>query len=172
MKKKAISGVVTAVLMIALVMAMGSVVWVIVNNIVQEKLDEAGSCIDIFEKIKINNEYTCFNASSKELQFSIGIKDIQADGALISVLGSGESKSFRLTTKGISEEFLKKYPDGNYGETIFLPGKNSGKTYVMNTELAQISSPNSIKIAPIINNNQCEVSDSFSPIDDCRKLAN
>ena len=49
--KKAISGIVTAVIMIALVMAAAIIVWVVVNNLVTEQLGEAESCFMIFGKV-------------------------------------------------------------------------------------------------------------------------
>jgi len=172
MNKKAISGVITAVIMIAIVMSMISVLWVVVNNIVEDKLTEAGSCFNTFEKVKINNFYTCYNTPDEssgdpdELHLSIDVSEIDIEKLLVSVSGSGESKSFTLTKDGINENFLRNYKNGIYGELITLPEKNSGKTYIINTGFFPIS----IQIAPIINGKQCEVSDSLYQIDNCKSL--
>ena len=58
--KKGVSGIVATVIMIALVIAIGGVVWAVVNNLVSEQLDDAGSCFNIFEEVSFNNQYTCW----------------------------------------------------------------------------------------------------------------
>ena len=168
MSKKGISGVITTVIMIALVMAASSIVWVTVNNLIGEKLEEAGSCFDVFEKIIINSRFTCYNLSAKEFQFSISVGDIEIDELLVAISGGGQSQSFKLTEAGLTENYLRQYPSGEYGQPIFLPEKNSGKTYVMDVE--SFSVPSSIQIAPVIGGKQCEVSDSLKDIDRCLTL--
>ena len=176
MEKKAISGIITAVVMIALVMAASSIVWTIVNNIVREKLDEAGSCFDTFEKVTINNKYTCYNITKpesgdpNELQISISVADIELTELLVSVSGKeGNSKSFKLSKNPITEDYLRLY-SGPYGAPLSLPQKNSGTTYVLDTSKAGISSPSSIQVAPVVGGKQCEVSDSLQDIDNCLSL--
>lgn len=175
MEKKAISGIITAVVMIALVMAVSSIVWVVVNNLVKDKLDEAGSCFNIFDKVTINSRYTCYDTEGgkTELRFPINIADIELTGILVSISNSeGNSKSFKLSKDTtISETYLKLY-GGNLGEPIPFPEKNSGTTFVVDTVVAGISSPSSIQIAPIVNERQCEVSDSLRFIDNCQALVN
>lgn len=167
--KKAISGVITAVIMIAIVIAASSIVWTVVNNLVKDKLEEAGSCFDTFEKVTINSRYTCYNSSSNELQFSISVEDIDLTSLLVSVSGGGESKSFRLTSQGLTEDYLFTYPSKS--QPVYLPEQNSGKTYILNLETAGISKPDLIQIAPIIGTNQCELSDSLAQIDNCLALS-
>ncbi len=167
--KKAISGVITAVIMIALVMAASSILWTVVNNLVKDKLDEAGSCFDTFEKITINSRYTCYNSSSNELQFSIGVADIDLTSLLVSVSGEGESKSFKLTKQGLTNSYLFKYP--NKEQPVYIPEKNSGQTYILDINLAGISKPSLIQVAPVVGEKQCEVSDTLSQIDNCLALS-
>lgn len=166
--KRGISGVITAVVMIALVMALSSMVWIIVNNLVKEKLDEAGSCFDTFDKVNINNKYTCYNSSSKELQFSISVEDIELTELLVSVGGGGESKGFKLNKEGLTTDYLFSYPERE--QPVFVPEKNSGKAYLFDTVAAGISSPSSIQVAPVVGGKQCEVSDSLQSIDRCLAL--
>ncbi len=176
MEKKAISGVITAVVMIALVMAASSIVWTVVNNLVREKLDETSSCFDTFEKVTINNKYTCYNITKEgsgnpnELQISISVGDIELTELLVSVSGKeGNSKSFKLSETPINEGYLRLYA-GTYGEDISMPGKNSGITYIIDTSSAGISSPSSIQVAPVVGGKQCEISDSLQNIDKCFSL--
>jgi hypothetical protein len=172
--KKALSGVIAALLMVALVMAASSIVWVVINNLVKERLTEARSCFGVYEKIKINSAYTCFNTSSRELQFSIGVEDIEVNNLLVSISGEGQTRTFDFKKDGISEEYLRPYK-GEYGDIVKPPEKNSGETYVLDTVLAgleYISVINSsIQVAPIMGKQQCRTVDSLNQIDDCLYLA-
>ncbi|MHA1988097.1 MAG: hypothetical protein ACW98D_15790 [Promethearchaeota archaeon] len=158
---KAVSGVIVAVIMIALVMAATVIVWTVVNNLIKGKLGNVESCFGIFEKITINSRYTCYNDTSKEFQFSINIGDIDVDKVIVSISREGTTNSFEIPS---ATSGLVNYPSGS-GDVI-LPGKNSGLTYIYS--VAQ--SPDLIKIAPIINGKQCEVSDLLLEIDDCSSL--
>ncbi|MCW8966502.1 MAG: hypothetical protein OQK82_07440 [Candidatus Pacearchaeota archaeon] len=166
--KKAISGIITAVIMIALVMAATAILWGVVNNIVNEQLDEAGSCFDLYDKVTINNRYTCHNTTSDELRFSINVGDIDLSGLLVSVSGDGDSKSFKLTSENLTESYLFNYPNKTLG--IALPEKNSGKTFILDLTSVGISKPDLIQIAPIVGSKQCEVSDTLTEIDNCLLL--
>lgn len=169
--RKGISPVIAMVIMIALVLAVVAVVWVVVNNLVREEIEGSGSCFGIFGEVTIENSYTCYNSSSQELQFSISIGDIQVEEILVYVAGAGSTKSFSLSSDA-QESYLKDYPSGSYGGTLTFPGENSGRTYVLNMSNAGISgSPDSLEIAPIINSNQCGVSDTLSEFDDCALLS-
>ncbi len=83
MSKRGISGVVAAVILIALVMAATAIVWVVVNNLIETKLKGAESCLDIFEKATLNSRYTCYNSSSNRFLFSINLGDIDVDEILV-----------------------------------------------------------------------------------------
>ena len=85
MNKKAISGVVATVIMIALVIAIAGVVWVVVSNLVSEELEEAGTCLDVLGKVTINPQYTCYNSSEKHLQVSVGVGDIVQVSVIVGV---------------------------------------------------------------------------------------
>lgn len=169
--KKGVSGVVAMVILIALVLAAVAIVWVVVNNIVETGIEGSESCFGIFDKITIENSYTCYNDTSHELQFSINIGDIQVDKILVAVASAGSTKSFSLSS-GVQEIYLKNYPDGLYNAALLFPGKNAGKTYVLDMDDAVLSgSPDFLEIAPIINEKQCGVSDTLSEFDDCALLS-
>ena len=167
--KKGISGVITAVLMVALVMAATVIVWVVVKNLVSEKIEGTESCFMTFGQVKINNRYTCYDSSSKEFHFSISVGDIDIDELLIGISGEGTTKSFTITNEEQTITGLTNYPDGS--PEIKLPAKNAGLTYIYNmTEGGFSTGPDSIEIAPIISGKQCDVSDSLSDIDNCLLL--
>lgn len=85
--KKAISGVIAAVIMIAVVMAAVIIVWGAVIPMVREQLKGTESCFGIFEKVTINSMYTCYNSSSNSFQFSINIGDIDVEKVIVSISG-------------------------------------------------------------------------------------
>jgi len=164
-KKKGLSGIVTAVVLIALVIAATAIVWVFVRNLVEEKLEGSGSCIDIFGKVSLNNRYTCYNSSSSEILFSISIGEIDVDEVLVSISGDGTTKSFKIGNEAKPIDGLTNYPDGS--PNIKLPGKNGGLTYIASDS----NQPDLIEIAPIIKGEQCGVSDSLSEIDNCLSVS-
>ena len=69
--KRGLSGVIAAVLMIALVMVVSVIVWVVVRNLVEGKLEDVESCFGDYGKITINSRYVCYNFTSNKFQFSI-----------------------------------------------------------------------------------------------------
>ncbi|MCK5043820.1 hypothetical protein KAR52_02360 [Candidatus Pacearchaeota archaeon] len=169
-KKKGVSGVITAVLMVVLVMAATAIVWVVVKNLVSEKLETTESCFMTFGKITINSRYTCYDSALNEFQFSINMEDISIDELLIGIAGEGTTKSFKISNEETDITGLTNYPSGSSG--IKLPGKNAGLTYIYDLTTGGFSmKPDSIEIAPIINGKQCDISDSLLAIDDCAVLA-
>ncbi|GBE20184.1 hypothetical protein BMS3Abin17_00920 [archaeon BMS3Abin17] len=162
-KKKGLSGVITAIILIALVMTLVGIVWGVVKGILDEKLEGAKSCFGNFEKVKLNNRDTCYYNNTKEFNFYISIGDIDIDGVLILIKGNGTGKSIKIPG---NYSYVKPY-GGGYGQNISLPSKNSGLTYILNTTGAGIQDPNTIQIAPVINSKKCEVSDSLAPVDRC-----
>lgn len=157
------SGIITAVIMIALVMVAAVIVWGVVRNIIQGRLEGAESCFGIYEKVTINSRYTCYDSVTDEFQFSMSVGDIDVEKILISISGSGATNSYELSDSDNVD--LESYPTA--GEEVIMPGKNGGKTYLAS---GFTTKPDLIKIAPFIDGQLCEVSDSLSDIDDCSSL--
>lgn len=163
--KKGLSLVISTLLIILLVLLATAIVWRVVTKMINSQIDESEACFGIFDKVKLNLEYTCYNSTSKELQFSIDLGDVEVDSVLVSVFTKEKSKSFEITTEETQIENLKNYDGSN---NIKLPEKNAGLTYFYDLSGAGFSEwPKNIEIAPIVNKNQCEVSDSLNEIDDC-----
>ncbi|GIU68669.1 MAG: hypothetical protein KatS3mg001_519 [Candidatus Pacearchaeota archaeon] len=162
--KRGISPVVGAVLIVALTVFIAAMVWLVVNNLVQSKT-KSSSCFETFDKVKINQEFTCYNFASNEARVSIEIKDIQLDAVLVSILSEGNSKSFKILNKSSTIQGVVSYPDRN--QQVSLPAKNAGKTYIVNLTLFNLNNPDSISLAPIIGENQCDFSDSLEQIPPC-----
>ena len=181
---KGLSGVITAMIMIGMVMAAAIIIWAVVNNILKGS-EGAESCIEVFNKVKINGIYTCYDETAENVQFSLSIEGIDIDEILVSISSAGNVQSYTLTNEDQSITNLFPYiirgTDCNddtscsTGETcinkncvspspVKLPGKDGGKTYVVD---GFSSEPDLIKIAPTINGRACDASDSLSQIESC-----
>jgi len=162
--KRGISGVVETVIMIALAVALVSIVWFVVNNLVTGRLGEAEACFGVFEKVTINSKYTCYNYSGDELRFSITRGDIDnVDDILVSISNESSTTSFKI--KEDSPEQLLNYPSRVSATDI--PGKNSGRTYIY-SGISKV--PGSLEIAPIIKGKMCQGPTPISQFDDCSLL--
>lgn len=160
--KKGMSEIIVTVIMIGLVLALGVIVWQVVNSLVKGKLQNTQSCFGNFGKINLNSQYTCYNtsASPKEFDFSVSLGDITVDKVIISISSQGTINSYTIPGNYTN---VKMY-GGAYNAPLTLPSKNGGVTYVTK-DFATI--PDSIKIAPIINGEQCDISDTLSMIEKC-----
>ena len=169
--KRGLSAVIGALILITLTIAAVSIIWVVVKSMIEDNMQQTESCsVKNFGKVQINNEFTCYNYTSEEFQFSIGVGDVEVDELLISISTEEETRSFRINKDGSSYPELKT-SKGEYGDVIRPPMEDSGITYVADMNQIGIGNPESIKIAPIIGGKQCEVSDSLYEIDNCLALA-
>jgi hypothetical protein len=161
--KKALSEVVTVMLMILVVLGAVAAIWTVIYNFSHNRLNKAGSCYNTFEKINLNDDYTCYNSTSKVMQFSISRQNIAMDYLLVSISLNDSSRIYKLYDFVTEIENLTDYTTGN--SNVSLPGNESGKTY----NAANIEEfPVLIEIAPNINNNQCDVSSKIEDIVDCK----
>ena len=158
--RKGLSAIITTLILIALTISVIAVVWATVTNLLTDKLNTAKSCMNIFDKIELNKLYTCYDGSN--FQFSIDIGEIDVEEIIVIIYGDGLTKRYNLNKTDTIILGLGPYPSGSGG--VKLPEKNSGKTYISNEFSIK---PDSIKIIPIINGNQCEVSDTILEIYSC-----
>lgn len=163
--KKAVSGVITVLILIALSLAVISIVWAVISNLVKKQIESTESCFGVFEKVTINGMYTCHDSSLNNFQFSINIGDIDVDEVLVSVSKEGTTESYKINNTLSIIPDLGPYPSG--AGSVKLPEKNAGLTYIAG---GFSEKPNLIQIAPVINEKQCGVSDSLYEIDDCLSL--
>ena len=154
--KKAVSGIVVTMILIALVVAISSAVYTLTRKTVQEKIKQSESCgLNLIDKISLNNEYTCYDSINQKVQFSINVGDIEVEEILISIETETDSEIYVLNNE--ENNNLGKYGEG---DTI-IPEKKSGKTYIAN---GFNEKPTQIQIAPKINGKQCGVVDSINNI--------
>ena len=184
------STVLATVIILAITVAMGALVWGIISNLIGENLEESQSCFGVLDQVKLNNDYTCYNSTSKKVQFSVNVGDIDIDAILVSISFEGSSDSATLTGNYQTLSNIKYYPDEKCVGTatpclsittqqscqtqlgctwggVKMPNKNSGATYFFE---GITSSPTAVSIIPIINDNQCGSADTISRLDDCAVL--
>lgn len=149
--------------MVLLVIILVGVVWGITKGIVDKNTSD--SCFGNYNKITLNDEYTCYekNGELYNVIFSVSVGDVNIDGIVVTLVGR-ESKSFEIMNK--NGEIISGLK--NYDETplIKLPEKNAGLTYIA----TGVEETDSIRIAPVINGEQCQISDSINEIEDCSLL--
>lgn len=170
MNKGGLSGVVTALLLVLLAIAMVGIVWAVVTNLIERETSKT-SCIDTVGKVNLNHQYVCYNSSdaSKELKFAISIGDIDIDSVTVSVSGGGIQKSFKILNQNSTINYLKIY-NRTYQDVI-LPEKNGGLSYVYNMSAAGFSGwPDSLEIFPQIGDNTCSATDRATEIVACYTL--
>jgi len=160
--KRALSGVVSIVLIISLVLVMGGIIFMVAKGVAEDNLGKAESCFNLYEKITLNEDYTCYNLTGEYMQFSLDRKEINLDSVLIAITTYNETKVFTLTDN--IEDILEfnNYPNNDTG--VQLPGNNSGLTYIIN---GITLTPTLIEIAPTRGGTGCEVIDEISTILNC-----
>jgi hypothetical protein len=160
--KKGLSAIVITVILIALSMAAIVLVWVFVNNMIKGQIKSSESCFGNFDKVSINEQYTCYDAAAQSIRFSLIVGDIDVDKIIVSVSSASAVKSYEITNTAGAVTGLLMYPSGS--TNIVLPGKNAGLTY---RATGFTSTADLIQIAPVIGGTQCETSDSVSEIEPC-----
>ncbi len=169
LNKKAVSGVVAMILMIALVISISAIVFTLTKKTVEEKIKKSEACgPDIIGKLSINSEYVCYDYASDEIVFSINRENIKLDKIIIAI--ETETKLTQIELKEIEENLDNLYPYNKgrtlKGNKVMLPAKNAGRTYIATGFGEEVLG---IKIIPVINGEQCEVADSLYEIIDCRE---
>ena len=161
-KTRGMSTIIITLLLVVLSIILVVVVWGVVNNTIHQKISSASSCFGNFDKITLNDKYTCYNSSSSKVQFSINIGDINPNGVVVSISNTEGTKTFTIKSESETIQGLTNY---NGSTPTSLPGKNSGATYLYSWPFA--NAPDSIEISPIISGTTCSSSDSISPIANC-----
>lgn len=161
-KRKGLSAIVSTLLLIFITIVAIVVVWEVINPFINKGLEGTGSCYKILDNVHLNNDWTCYNSSSDQMQFSIELKESTLKGVLVSIVLGDYSRTFIINNESSLVEnvsYLGEAP----GE-ISLPSEEGAKTYVLNNVSTK---PTSIEIAAISEKKQCDVSDSIDTIYVC-----
>jgi hypothetical protein len=171
LEKKGVSAVVATILLIALTMAIVAILWVVVNNLVNDELSGAESCFGVFEKVTLDSRYTCYNNSdgANEIIFAVSIGELDGlEEILVGISKTGASLSFEINESPSSLPGLTYF---DRTSPVTIPGKNSGITYIYQLPASFTSSPDTIEISPTVNGESCESSSSITQIDNCALLS-
>ena len=161
-KKRAMSEVVTTVLMIALVLALVGIVWGVINSMVNKELKSTEACFGNFDKVTMNEEYTCYNLTTKELYFSINVGDVNLDKIYIVIGSQGTTNNINLNLTSTDLTNVRNYPANTSG--VVAPVANSGKTYIY----AGLGvAPDYVRVSPVINGEKCQESYALTNIEAC-----
>ena len=166
--KKGVSAVIATVLLIALTLAVVGIIWTIVNNLVQEKIRSTESC-GILNEVELNPLYACYNQTTgnDELWFYISVGEVeQLEDILISISGQGEGSNFKIT-----DDPAELYYSNRTSAGTNTPKQGSGQGYIYILPSSFTQAPDSMRISPVINGEQCGVSSSINQFDDCASLA-
>ena len=166
MNKLGLSTIVATLLLILMTLVLAGIVWSVVTKITKDNLAKSQSCFEIFDKVKLDESYTCYNVTSNELYISLSVKEIDVDEVTIGVSSNGETKSFKISKTGAYVQYVRYY---NNTANVALPAKNSGVAYVYDFGAAfgTTDFPDSVEVAPMVNGNQCETSSSIQEIGSC-----
>lgn len=164
--KRGVSAVVATLMLVLLTLVLVGILWTVIGGMVEGELENT-NCLGTLQKVVLNDQYICYNQTSSELEFSIGIADIDVDKVIVSISGAGQTRSIELTNDDQNIPHVRPY-GGALTDPVKLPEKNGGLTYIYDMGSAGFAgTPDSIKIAPIIGTNQCEVTDSILEIVSC-----
>lgn len=164
--KRGVSPIIATVLLVGLAVVLVGVVWAIVNGLVQDQTQQASACFGNFDKVVLNEDYTCYNEGT--LQVSIDVKDIDVESIIVSIETDDETKTFELSNDPLPAEsgVISASEKG-----VIIPSKNSGRTYLVDSSFFDPEGlgirAKKIKISPKIKGYQCEVSSTISQIGDC-----
>lgn len=166
MNKKGVSAIIATVILIALVLVAATIIWSFVRNMVDERLEGADSCLNVFDKIKLNGLYTCYEKDTKDLLFSVSRENVNVTEIRVVVLADDATTIFKFDKDGVDDPTNSL--EGYGGGDLAMPLINEGKTYVYPASFT--NTLEYIQIAPSVGDKLCDVSDKIDPIPTCVEL--
>ncbi len=97
MLKRGLSQVVSVVILIALTISLIGGVFMVTRDYVTTGLSKAGACRDIYEKLSLNPDYTCYDPASNSILFSLSRNVFPLESLLVSVSYDGYATNFYMT---------------------------------------------------------------------------
>lgn len=167
--KKAVSGVVIMMILVALVMGIMVAVWQVTKGTVEEKLSQAEACnTKNIGKIVLDPDYCCYNSEKGYVVFSIERKDIEVEEILISIIGEEYSGNIILNEEGNELTNINKLYLYNT-----ITGEKTAEPKILETGkksyLAEINFvATQIKVVPTINGENCDtLVSNINNLEDC-----
>jgi len=164
--KKAVSPVITTILLILVAMAAVAVVAAFIVPYVRESLrDECFSAIDQIE-IDTSSKYTCYDTWTDEvsgneyrlvtISVKRGAKPLGIESFKITVFGGGSSNSFDIKEGTTPESVAGTVAMLGGIPVLEVPKVSEMRTYQLNTTLSEAASA---EIYPIVGGRQCDQAD-------------
>jgi len=186
-KKKGLSEVVAILLLILLVVISTVIIYFFVRSLIDKGIESSEKCSQKnLDKIQFNYDNTCYyeDGAGNLLFFSIDVKDINVNKLKFFIEGGGNSKTYFIEngkrtcdSSGSCGDVIINFErcwDGSEWNFLNNPNfylilkKNEGHTYVVEgINLPQNTKPNSMKISPVIENEECGESDFYEDIPNC-----
>jgi hypothetical protein len=165
--KKALSAVVTALLLIVISIVGIAIIWTSTRGMIKKQISSSESCYGINEKIELDSKSTCYEKHGNDyyVRFQVNVKDIELDQLIIAISSNSEQQGYTLTNESQTIEGLERYPDNE--SDLILPSTNRGFSYKAGPFEDIIDN---IEISPVINEQQCGTADSMSNIESCDLL--
>lgn len=158
--KKGLSQVVGTVVMVLITIGLIAGIWGFINTFVEDKLESAAACKDVFDKVSFNDIYTCYNVTSNSTLVSIKVGELEIDGLLLAVSFGTDNKIFFLENKTKTFDNFTMY-DGN--ASVYMPRQESTRTYLLNIA----TKPEKVEVAPKMGDKQCGIVDIIENIPTC-----
>ncbi len=167
--KKAISPVITTILLVMISLAAVAIVASFVGPNIETWLKQ-GDCVKAVGQIDIDtsSKYTCYemfawpthpNYASVNLSVKRGAEALGIEQFVITIYGEGRSEKFDIkpVTAPTDTKILMYGDNSPIAQNIEIPERREMVTYSLNTTLAEITS---VEIAPIIKGNIfCDAAD-------------
>jgi len=157
-KKKAISAVITNVLLVLVAVIGVSLIAAFIIPMVRDSLKGGTSCFDLRDYAKIvSGDFTCYNSSLTSIMIERGMENFSIEGFVVSIFKEGEAKRYDLipgtTVVGVKMK-------GESDDTIKIPNPGEAKTYIFN-----ISNGNRAELAVINKGGKiCSVGEYTIPV--------
>jgi len=177
--KRALSTVVSVLILVALTISAVGIVFVMVNNYLRDQTAKTEKCANLLNKITLNEKYTCFwnktdnsappKPDNPKMFISVHVADVDLDKIIITLNSNTGSKNYEVANGITNTEILNYIPLSIVDNTPLKLGKNNNYIYVVESNKLPVTDekPLRIKIAPVIKGQICDVSDEFNEIDFC-----
>src|SRR3989338_8237000 len=154
--KRALSTVVSVLILVALTISAVGIVFVMVNNYLRDQTNKT----DNSAPPKPDNP---------KMFISVHVADVDLDKIIITLNSNTGSKNYEVANGITNTEILNYIPLSIVDNTPLKLGKNNNYIYVVESNKLPVTDekPLRIKIAPVIKGQICDVSDEFNEIDFC-----
>jgi hypothetical protein len=153
MKKRGLSTIIVVFVLIAMTLVIGGIVWTVTNSLIKDKMDYSTACsVDLLDQIKIDSARTCYDETNNNMKVFISVGNIE------NIPNNRTKITIHITYGGntITETREQEINSGVI-HTVDVSGFN----------LAEGVTPEAVKIAPLIMEQQCNIIDSLYIIPNC-----